>query len=435
MCHEGRYGRGMSASSDQARARLRGSVRRLPSGAYQVRVYAGLDSLTGRRNELAEVVPAGPKAAAEAERVRTRLLNQIDEQRNPRTRATLNQLLDRHLDVLDVAETTKPSYVSLIDNHVRPLLGDKLVARLDVETLDDFYAQLRRCRAHCRGRTGLIDHRVPGEHECSAKCRAHECRPLSQATIRKIHWVLSGALARAVRWRWVSVNAAELCDPPTSPVPNPRPPSIEQAAALLAEAWSDEAWGTFVWLAMTTGARRGELCALRREHVDLDGQILTIEGSLYGTRQRTRQKDTKTHQKRRISLDDDTVEIVRQHFAVQEADAARLAVRLTPRSFVFSNAPDCADPWVPDSVSQRFERLANRCGVETTLHKLRHYNATELLSAGVDLRTVAGRLGHGGGGATTLRVYAAWVTEADQRAAAAVASHLPRKPTNEGAGR
>ncbi len=39
------------------------------------------------------------------------------------------------------------------------------------------------------------------------------------------------------------------------------------------------------------------------------------------------------------------------------------------------------------------------------------------LSAGVDLRTVAGRLGHGGGGATTLRVYAAWVSESDRRAA------------------
>jgi integrase len=37
--------------------------------------------------------------------------------------------------------------------------------------------------------------------------------------------------------------------------------------------------------------------------------------------------------------------------------------------------------------------------------------------AGVDLRTVAGRLGHGGGGATTLRVYASFVAAADRRAA------------------
>jgi integrase len=76
------------------------------------------------------------------------------------------------------------------------------------------------------------------------------------------------------------------------------------------------------------------------------------------------------------------------------------------------------------------DRLAHRLGIETTLHKLRHYNATELIASGVDLRTVAGRLGHAGGGTTTMRVYAAWVTEANQRAAEVVSSTLPRRPSD-----
>lgn len=62
------------------------------------------------------------------------------------------------------------------------------------------------------------------------------------------------------------------------------------------------------------------------------------------------------------------------------------------------------------------------------VHSLRHYSATELLTAGVDLRTVAGRLGHGSGGATTLRFYAAWVSEADHRAADAI-GNLMSRPT------
>src|ERR671917_2304182 len=65
-------------------------------------------------------------------------------------------------------------------------------------------------------------------------------------------------------------------------------------------------------------------------------------------------------------------------------------------------------------------------GIDSHLHSLRHYSATELVAAGVDLRTVAGRLGHGGGGATTLRVYAAWVDEADRRAAELLGSRLTR---------
>lgn len=49
-------------------------------------------------------------------------------------------------------------------------------------------------------------------------------------------------------------------------------------------------------------------------------------------------------------------------------------------------------------------------------------------SAGVDLATVSGRLGHGGGGATTLRVYAAWVVASDQRAADILAAKMPTRP-------
>jgi integrase len=61
----------------------------------RVRVYAGIETVSKKKHYLTEVVPAGPKAAKEAERVRTRLLNQVDENRSPRTRATVNQLMDR----------------------------------------------------------------------------------------------------------------------------------------------------------------------------------------------------------------------------------------------------------------------------------------------------------------------------------------------------
>jgi integrase len=76
--------------------------------------------------------------------------------------------------------------------------------------------------------------------------------------------------------------------------------------------------------------------------------------------------------------------------------------------------------------------MCARLGWTMHVHQLRHYSATELIAAGVDVRTVAGRLGHGGGGATTLRVYSAWVAEADQRAAAALASRLPELPSSSG---
>lgn len=63
----------------------------LPSGALRVRVYAGEDPVADKRHDLVEVIPSGPQAAALAEAARTRMLNEVDERRNPRTSATPDQ--------------------------------------------------------------------------------------------------------------------------------------------------------------------------------------------------------------------------------------------------------------------------------------------------------------------------------------------------------
>ncbi|WP_445942220.1 tyrosine-type recombinase/integrase [Pseudonocardia sp. T1-2H] len=84
-----------------------------------------------------------------------------------------------------------------------------------------------------------------------------------------------------------------------------------------------------------------------------------------------------------------------------------------------------------EAVTRRYSRLVQRLGIRTTCHKLRHYSATELIAGGVDVRTVAGRLGHGGGGATTLRVYTPWVSEADQRASSGLLDRLPCRPAGD----
>ena len=63
------------------------------------------------------------KAGDQAEKVRTRLLHQVDKKRNPRTRATVGQLLDRWLQVLDVDPLTREGYDGKVRKHIRPLLG------------------------------------------------------------------------------------------------------------------------------------------------------------------------------------------------------------------------------------------------------------------------------------------------------------------------
>jgi integrase len=361
----------------------------------------------------------------------TRLLNQLDEQRSPRTRATVNQLTDRYMELLDVEQTTRHTYEGYIRNHVRPLLGGLAVGRLEGEVLDSFYAQLRTCRAHCRGRK-YVEHRVGGEHGCDARCRTHVCRPLADSSIRQIHGILSGACKRAVRWRWLTTNPIEQGQPPAPGRPDPRPPSPEQAARIANEAWTDVDWGMLVWLAMMTGARRGELCALAWERLDFATGVLTIRSSIAQTGPKAWEKHTKTHQQRRITLDDGTMALLRAYLRRCRETAEALGFELPTDARIFSLSPDGSTWLKPDSVGQRYARMCARLGWDMNLHQLRHYSATELIGAGVDIRTVAGRLGHGGGGSTTLRVYSAWLSEVDQRAAGTLAGRMPALPAGVG---
>jgi len=53
------------------KARARGNIGTLRSGALRVRAYAGIDPVTKKRHDLDEIVPPGPIARREAERSST----------------------------------------------------------------------------------------------------------------------------------------------------------------------------------------------------------------------------------------------------------------------------------------------------------------------------------------------------------------------------
>lgn len=421
----------MEASSRGKTRRRKGSIQTLPSGALRVSVYAGIDPVTKRRHYLKETIPAAtPKIQDAADKVLRRLQVQVDERRQPRTNTTVKELVTRHLELARLEPTTERGYRGHYRNHILPLIGDVKVGAIDADVLDSFYAELQRCRLHC-DRRPFIEHRTTRPHDCDSRCHNHECQPLSASSVRQIHFILSGAFKRAVRWQWVATNPIKTGEPPAAPRPNPQPPTAAQAARIVEDAFRDPGWGALVWLAMTSGARRGELCALRWSRIDLDLGTVVIDSSVAQMAGKSWIKSTKTHQQRRITLDSATVDILRELRVDAEARAASIGTKLTPDAFVFSQVPDGSDYRIPDSVSQRYSKAAARLGIETHLHQLRHYSATELISAGVDIRTVAGRLGHSGGGTTTLRVYTAFISEADQRASEALKRRLPTRPQQQ----
>ncbi|WP_231949739.1 tyrosine-type recombinase/integrase [Alloactinosynnema sp. L-07] len=173
-------------------------------------------------------------------------------------------------------------------------------------------------------------------------------------------------------------------------------------------------------------ARRGELCAAKWELLDLTAGVLEIKTSIAQDGPRTWEKPTKTHQERRITLDESTLSLLtayRNH---------RLSVagveEFEPNARLFSLAADSSTWLKPDSVTQKYSRMCKRLGWTENIHHLRHYSATELILAGADTTTVSGRLGHSGGGSTTLRFYSKFTSEADQRAAGQLIARMPTPP-------
>ena len=249
--------------------------------------------------------------------------------------------------------------------------------------------------------------------------------PYAPATIRRIHGIIRRAFTQGVKWGWLSTNPAVEASPPRVRTRDLMPPTPDELLRLLrfAESSAPEL-ATFIALAASTGARRGELVAMRRSDVDLISATVSIERGIVIAHRELVEQGTKTHQARRLALDNATVAVLCSHFDRQNALALECGTSIPRTGFVFSHDVGCKVPWRPDSTSRAFRSLCREAGVSAVrLHDLRHYVATRLLVAGIDVRTVAGRLGHRNA-STTLNVYAHFVPGSDRTAADALGEIL-----------
>jgi integrase len=236
-------------------------------------------------------------------------------------------------------------------------------------------------------------------------------------TIRGIHSILSGAFAAAQRWDWTDRNPAESAKPPTATrKPIPATPPGDVAKVIAAAGSVTAALGLYLWLVAVTGVRRGELCALQIRDIDLDRGLLHIAFNYVVRGGRRVRKDTKTHQERDLAIDPDTCALIRSQLDEIRTALATVGVVLADDAYLFSNDPVHARPWNPDWATHAAAAAAAAAGTELDIKGLRHYTASQLLAASFDLRNTAARLGHSGGGATTLRFYADPVSEVDRRA-------------------
>ena len=187
----------------------------------------------------------------------------------------------------------------------------------------------------------------------------------------------------------------------------------------------DLEFGAVLRVLVATGARRGEVCGLRWSDIDLPGSTVTIRRSVASVAGGTVVKETKTHAARRIAVDAETLDALARRR--ERAAAAGRSVRgstSTRRLRVHVVGRTDRSRCIPTRSPAGFRRLCQRAGLDgVRLHDLRHLHATQLLAAGVPVRTVSGRLGHANA-ATTLNVYAHFLEASDRQAADVIAGLL-----------
>ncbi|MCC6438587.1 MAG: tyrosine-type recombinase/integrase family protein, partial [Acidimicrobiales bacterium] len=273
---------------------MQGSMRQR-GDSWQLRVFAGYDPVTGNKRWVSKTVRGGKR---EAQRALAAMVTEVDHGMAG-TDASFSFLLERWFEVAspDWSPKTAVSHRSIINNHLTPRLGDIPLRKLRAADLDSFYAALRK---------------LPGRRSAT----------LSPSTIRRIHVVLHAALEQAVKWGWLAVNPARAATPPKVLPAVVIPPEAEDVARLLNDiAERQHDLYAYLSIAVTTGARRSQMCGLQWGDINLDtGSVLFCRAVVDGL-DGLAVKGTKTNRPYRVNLDPDTMAVVREHHRRQSARA------------------------------------------------------------------------------------------------------------------
>ncbi len=214
-----------------------GSMRQRGENSWNLRVYAGRDAVTGRKISVERTVRGNKRQASKA---LAAMVVEVDRRSAASTgKGTVALLCREWLD--QAAPSFSPKTVQTmrmyIEDPIIPVLGSLPVTKLTPADLDRFYRQLLEV-GRSRG-------------------------PYAPATIRRVHGIIRRALTQGVRWGWITHNPAIDASPPRVPMRELKPPPDQVVQLFRLAQESDPELATFIMLAASSGARRGELIALR----------------------------------------------------------------------------------------------------------------------------------------------------------------------------
>jgi integrase len=347
---------------------MRGYVARKGDRWYAV-LYEGLDPVTGK--ERRRWHPAGT-TREHAEQLAARLAAELNGRNDKVQSLTFGVYLTNTWlsgKKINLADSTWDGYRRKIDRHILPAIGHLRIRRLRAHHLEKLYDRML--------------HPTDGR------------RALAPKTILEVHLIIRGALNDAVKRGLVNRNVALVAHAPklkAIPRVEPQAWTAQQLQEFLHAAAGHRLFPAF-WLLASTGMRRSELLGLRWDDVDFKRERVSVNRGLVAVAYELRESRGKTrHSRRAIDLDPTTIKVLKAWREWQRAEQEAAGVE--SEDWVFTNTD--GKPVHPHSISQAFERIANRAGApRIRLHDVRHTHGTLLIKAGIPVKVVSERLGHG----------------------------------------
>jgi integrase len=258
-------------------------------------------------------------------------------------------------------EAKKHTLSNLIDRYRREVLPHKRLS-----TIPDQVRQLHWWQTH-------LGHYLLADVTPALIVEHRNILTQSRAngTVNRYLAVLSHAFTMAVReWQWCEDNPVRKVSKPKEPRGRIRFISEDERERLLESCkGSRNAYlYTIVVLALSTGARRGELLSLHWRDVDLKRGMLTF-------------RETKNGKTRSVPLTGYALDVLTKHAKVRRLDT----------TLVFPNERGTK----PASIREAWEHAVKRADIYNfRFHDLRHSYASYLAMNGASLLEIAELLGH-----------------------------------------
>lgn len=301
-----------------------------------------------------------------------------------------------------IEETTAYGYRGMIENYLKPQLGEIRLQKLTARDIQQYY-------------TWLMDE-----------------KKLSPNTVIKHHNLLTNTLNAAERQEYITKNPMRAVSPPKKRQREAKFYTPEQLGILL-----DKAVGTRlelpVYICAYLGLRRGELCGLRWSDVDLGHQTITIENTRTQAGKKEIEKGTKTASSTRtLSLPETLCDMLKAAKEHQQACRAEYKNAYDDNDYVV--VMEDGRPFRPNYLSELFGKfLADNDLPKIVLHELRHTFASLSNQAGIPAYNIGKALGHSTP-ATTQKIYTHLLDQTHTQAVegvAAIADEARRKAGKE----